>query len=501
VQIVRTYWDKTVNRPRQKVLCNLGRLDTMIANGNLVSIANKLLEAAGKLEALEEAKAHQMGFWGPSYLFYRLWSECGLKDFFDRLTRKLNLPYDLSQVLFELVLQRIVESGSKLSWFEHFRENHWFDWDRSELHHYYQAMDVLIEHKEELERCLFSQGRDLFTPRPTLVFFDTTSSYFEGESCELSAFGYSKDKRPDRQQVVIGVAVDERGIPLYHQVWEGNELDREAFLETVKVLKKNFGIERVILVADRGCVSEAVLNWLKEEGLEYIVGVRLRRFKKAEEVLSRAGRYSKVRENLLVKEVKLKDERYILCYNPEEAQREEAKRNEILEALSEKAKNAKSLIGNRGYKRYIKPQGFEIDWEKVKQEAQYDGKWILKTNTGLTSKEVALAYKDLWMVERVFRELKEVLKLRPIYHWKARRVKAHICICFLALYLERQLMVRLKAPDNWGHQKIVRALKALKRVEIEKNGKRYRIRTEIPTETVEIIRQAGFGIPARVEVV
>ncbi len=119
----------------------------------------------------------------------------------------------------------------------------------------------------------------------------------------------------------------------------------------------------------------------------------------------------------------------------------------------------------------------------------------------LTSKEVALAYKDLWMVERVFRELKEVLKLRPIYHWKERRVRAHICICFLALYLERQLMRRLKDPDNWRHQRVVRALKALKRVEIEKNGKRYRIRTNIPSQTVELMRQAGFGIPSRVEVV
>ncbi|MBW1735842.1 MAG: IS1634 family transposase [Deltaproteobacteria bacterium] len=501
VQIVRTYWDKTVGRPRQKVLCTLGRLDKMTEDGNLVSIANKLLEAAGKLEAMQEAEAHQMGFWGPSYLFFRLWQDCGLKELFDKLTRRLKLPYDLSQVLFELVLQRMVESGSKLGWFETFRESHWFDWQGAELHHYYQAMDVLIRHKEEIEKYLYFKDRDLFTPRPSLVFFDTTSTYFEGSRCELSDYGYSRDRRPDREQVLIGVALDERGMPLYHQVWEGGKVDRDAFLETVRVLKGAFGVQRVILVADRGCVSTGVIEWLEQEGLEYILGMRLRGFRRAEEVLCRAGRYSEVRDDLLVKEVKVDGERYLLCYNPQEAEREARKREEILRGLYEKVREGKALVGNRGYRRYLKPQSFEIDEEKVQKEARYDGKWILRTNTGLCGREVALAYKDLWKVERVFRELKEVLALRPIYHWKERRVRAHVFICFLALYLERYLMVKLGEPEDWGHSRVVRALKKLKRAEVEVGGRRYRVRTEIPDETVELLRRAGYGIPPRVEVV
>jgi len=130
VQIVRTYWDNTVKRPRQKVLCTLGRLDKLTESGNLESIAQKLLEAAGKEYALEEAKAHQMGFWGPTYVFYRFWKECGLDRFFERIAREKRLSFNLSRVLFELVLQRIVEGGSKLSWFEDFRDSYWFDWEK-----------------------------------------------------------------------------------------------------------------------------------------------------------------------------------------------------------------------------------------------------------------------------------------------------------------------------------------------------------------------------------
>jgi len=232
------------------------------------------------------------------------------------------------------------------------------------------------------------------------------------------------------------------GFPVAHQVFPGDMADIDTFRACIKDVKGKFSIDRVILVADRGMISQKLLKEIEEAGLSYIVGMRMRKLKNMTEVLSCPGRYQKVAENLRVKEVVHQGERYIVCFYPEEAKKDQLARKEMLTILARKLKNGpKQLVGNRGFRRFLKIQGaaVTIDQERVSREARFDGKYVLKTSTALVPSEVAQSYQSLWQVERAFRELKSGLELRPIYHWKEARVQGHIMVCFLALILETAL--------------------------------------------------------------
>lgn len=218
-------------------------------------------------------------------------------------------------------------------------------------------------------------------------------------------------------------------------------------------LKECFGVANITLVADRGMVGEKNRGALEKAGFSYILGVKMRLEKKAmKEVLSRAGRFREVSGNLKVKEVRHEGKRYIVCVNPEEAKKDAFHRAAILVALEDKLKNgAKTLVGNSGYRRYLKIEkgSVTIDAAKVKQEARYDGKWVLITSTELSADEVALKYKDLWQVKTLFWTVKDVLATRPIYHQGDATIQGHVFISFLTLYLLKELRAQLGGACGW----------------------------------------------------
>ena len=222
-----------------------------------------------------------------------------------------------------------------------------------------------------------------------------------------------------------------------------------------------------------------------------------------EGVLSRGGRYHKVNDNLMVKEVRHGGRRYIVCYNPEEGERDRLAREEMVQRLKEKIRERglKGLIGNRGYRRYLKVDGssVEIDREALEREARYDGKYVLQTNTEMGAEEVALGYKGLWQVERAFRELKSTLELRPIYHWTEQRIRGHIMVCFLAFLLEVVLRKRLKECGcEESYRDLMIDLENLKAVELEVGGKRYVVRTDLEGKAYEVFKAVGLRPPGKV---
>lgn len=199
-------------------------------------------------------------------------------------------------------------------------------------------------------------------------------------------------------------------------------------------------------------VSKELLDELDKSRIEYIVGMRLRKAKDVGEVLKTGGRYKVVSENLKVKEVWHEADRYIVCHNPVQAEHDRQARQEIIEKLEKQIKEngLKSLVGNSGYRRYLllkKDAVVGIDRQALEEEARYDGKYVLRTNSQLDTDQVALAYKDLWRVEQAFREIKSSLDLRPFYHWKDSRVRGHIMVCFLALVLESTLRRKMLARN------------------------------------------------------
>jgi transposase len=394
------------------------------------------------------------------------------------------------------------------------------------LHHLYRTMGFLGEplapvaedascfdlrtRKDLIEEALFARRRDLFSD-VELVFFDTTSIYFEGEGGEsIGQRGHSKDHRPDLKQLVVGMVLDDAGNPLCSTMWPGNTTDVSSLAPVVERLQEHFGIQRVCIVADRGMISAASIAEIESRGWLYILGVRMRRTKEArEEVLSRPGRYQEVHPKsadakapspLAVKEVWVDERRYIVCRNDDQATKDAADRLAIVAALVEALKRGdKSLIGNNGFRRFVtgSRSRWRVDENKVAEEARYDGKWILRTNTNLSAREVALKYKQLWTVEAIFRTMKSQLDTRPIFHKTDDTIRGHVFCSFLALVLRKALQDRLEAKGHgrlqWAH--ILDDLDGLQEIEMTVGDKPYRLRTETKGTLSAVFSACGVALP------
>jgi len=318
--------------------------------------------------------------------------------------------------------------------------------------------------------------------------------------------GYSRDRRPDLPQLVLCVAVDRHGWPVAWEVLPGNTADKVAFVKVINTLRSRFKIRNVVVVADRGMLSKDALALLadhREAPFDFIIGCRMRRQKEVSEaVLGRAGRFKTVAANLEVKEVDVDGRRYVVCRNPEVAKKDAATRQALLERLESKlSRSPKSLIGNKGYKRFLKMSrgSLKIDQAAVTADARLDGKFVLRTNTTLPTEEVACTYKSLWRVERTFREEKSTLEMRPLYHHSDDNSVGHIVAAFLALRLEVDLQRRLdEAGIDVSWPDLMRDLSKVQAVYLDLDGQAYRIRTDLAGSAHHAFRAAGVRPPLRV---
>jgi transposase len=537
LQIVENRWEK--GRSRQRVLATVGRLDRLQASGQL----DGLLQSGAKFaESVMVLAAHRRGEApeiqtrriGPALIFQRLWSELHIPQVIERLLAGRSFELAVERILFLTVLHRLFDSGSDRSCLLVWKKDYGIPGiEAVELHHIYRAMAWLGEPlpedgqagatpfaprctKDLFEEALFDRRRDLFS-HLDLVFFDTTSIYFEGEGgVELGQYGHSKDHRPDCKQMVVGVILDGQGRPLCCELWPGNVTDVKTLIPVVDRLRERFRIRSICIVADRGMISRDTIGKLQsvEPKVHFILGARLRNVKEIyEDVLSRGGRYREVRgprqkrsdpSPLKVKEVRVAERRYVVCLNDEQAEKDRADRDAIVAALREQLKRGdKSLVGNKGYRKYLRTQGpkFTIDEAKVKREERFDGKWVLQTDLEeLSAEETALQYKQLWMVEDVFRTAKTLLRTRPIFHKCDETIRGHVFCSFLALLLRKELQDRLEAQGErleWAE--VLRDLEALQSTEVEAQGKRFRLRSDLADTTAAVFRAAGVAIPPNVQ--
>ncbi len=534
LQIVENRWEQ--GKVRQRVIASLGRLDRLLQSGSL----DALLESASRLsESLMLLSAHGRGELsgvvnrriGPSLVFGRLWKRLGLDQVIGSLLRERSFEFDLERAVFLTVLHRLVDPGSDRAaekWKQACRIE---GAEQLQLHHLYRAMHWLGEPLPEREqggrtpfapRCtkdlieerLFQRRRDLFTSLD-LVFFDTTSIFFEGSGGEtLGERGYSRDHRPDLAQMVVGVVIDSQGVPLCCEMWPGSTADVKALIPVVDRLRKRFLIEKVCIVADRGMLSQQTLDELESEQRrwDYILGVRMRKMRQGgREVLSRPGRFREVRPArskskdpapLKVKNVELEGQRFIVCLNEEQARSDAAMRQAVVESLREKLRgSAKKLVGNKGYRKFLKRKAgsFQLDEEKVRAEARYDGKWVVRTSLDLPAEEVALKYKQLWMVEDMMRSIKSVLQTRPVFHRTDEAIRGHVFCSFLALVLRKELQDRLeKAGRCLQWDDVIRDLDRLEEIEVESKGKRLLLRTDACGVSGIVCQAAGVALPPNV---
>lgn len=536
LQIVENRWEG--GRTKQRVLVTLGRADELVASGGLDALLTSGSRFSEKLLILQ---AHAAGEFpgtrtrhlGPALVFERLWRESGCQAVLDELLAERSFEFPVERLIFLAVLQRLFDPGSDRACFE-WKDDYLVDGvEELSLHHSYRAMawlgEVLPEADQEaampwaprcvkdmVEERLFARRRDLFTDLE-LVFFDTTSIYFEGEGGEtLGQRGHSKDKRPDLKQMVVGAVIDQEGRPICCELWPGNTADVKTLIPVAERMKRRFGIERICLVADRGMIQKKTLDELEERGWPYILGARMRTWKEVREtVLSRAGRYREVHPErtatsdpspLRVKEVRIDERRYVVCLNPEQERKDAADREAILAALEEQLRQGpKSLVGNRGFRKYLRGNSgaFAIDEAKIRQEARYDGKWVLRTNTELDAAQVALKYKQLWMVEDLFRSLKSVLQVRPVWHKTDATIRGHVFCSFLALVLRAELARRLdeNGEQRLEWQQILRDLKRLQLTEIDARGQRFLLRSEAEGTIATVCRAVGVALPPTIQAV
>ena len=521
---------------RQRVLGTLGRLDVLQRTGGLDALMVSMQRFSEKLSVLGAVHGNDITTSasckiGPALIAERLWRGLGIGEVLGALLGGRKFEFPVERAVFITVLHRLFAPGSD-------RQAHlWMAGHRIEgageidLHHFYRAMAWLGEPlgpdeqdgatpfaprctKDLIEERLFARRRDLFTGLD-LVFLDTTSIYFEGEGGEcLGRYGKSKDHRPDRKQMVVAVVLDSDGNPVCSEMWPGNTTDVTTLVPVVERLRMRFAIGNICIVADRGMISAATMKRIEELEWKYILGVRLRNVKKVRrEVLGRAGRYHEVTPKssnakapapLKVKQVILDGRRYVVCLNDDQAKKDRHDRQAIVAALREAMKRGdKSLVGNKGYRRYLKKpaEHFAIDDAKIKQEARYDGKWVLTTNTNLTPAETALKYKQLWMVESIFRSMKSLLRTRPVYHKCDETIRGHVWCSFLALVLRKELQDRLgrkgadagEPPVEWAD--IVRDLAGLAETEITVGAKRYLVRTAARPAAVKAFQACGVALP------
>lgn len=499
VQLVHNYWDPKSRQSRSRILCHFGprdELDLDALRRLIQSLARYLPpEEGARLSgetgvSFEFLGARKLG--GP-WVLEGLWRQLGIDRALGRLLEQRGYQAPVERLLFALVANRCLAPSSKLAMEHWVPQEAWIPGlPEVEVHQLYRAMDFLLEAHDEVQRELFFAVANLFNPSAPLraglevdvLFFDTTTSYFEIEGEEedpegLRKRGYNKDHRPDLAQVVIGFAVTRDGIPVRCWVWPGNTADQNV-VEEVKRDLNTWKLGRVLVVLDTGFNSAENRRVLRGAGDAYIAGEKLRLGSdgKPPAVLSRAGRFRWLEDGpsagsgqaLGVKVVVVErgtagERRFVIVHNPEEAERDRQKREEIaaeverrLRALGDlggepHTRAACDLRSHPVFGRYVRQTrngGLALNQRKLCTEEKLDGKFLLSTNESqLSAEEVARGYKELWRVERVHRDLKHTVDIRPTYHRLEDRIRAHVLLCWLGLVLIR--LAEQRTGWSWHH--------------------------------------------------
>jgi hypothetical protein len=553
LQLVHNDWDPAARTSRTKILYSFGRTDQVdtAAIERLIVSLSRLLDPAAALRATAGSDLSFISSrpLGGTDVLDGLWRRLGIDTAMTRLLakRRGNAPFE--RVLFALVANRALAPSSKLAaadWISH--DVHIDGLPETSDDACYRAMDWLHDVREHLERAVFSQVANLLNLEVDLLFFDTTSTYFEledpdspvarddhgtplpegategadsdsgtgepgGESTRVGfrTYGKSKDSRDDLPQIVIGMAVTRDGIPVRVWCWPGNTAD-SALIRQVKDDMRDWTLARIVWVADRGFSSEANRRYLRQGDHAYIIGEKLRSDSpEIKAALSRQGRYTEIAENMRVKEVRVSDtERFVICHNPDGATRDAHIREQLVAQLEELITGSDSLpvmkrgelrgkISTKpGLHRYLRvtPGGLlRVDKAKIKNEANLDGKYLLRcSDPHLSAADIALGYKQLLEVERGWRDMKQILDLRPVYHRLEERIRAHVLLCWLALLLIR--VIETRTGQTWHH--VRRDLDRLHAVTFTGPTGMFRQRTDPTKPQTDLYARLDLPLPKKI---
>jgi hypothetical protein len=552
LQLAHNEWDAATKTSRPKVLYSFGREDALdrAVIERLVASLCRLLEPGAALAATTAAGLQFVSSraFGGAWVLDQMWRRLGIDKVMTTLLAGTRRDAGTERVLFALVANRALAASSKL---------HAAGWVGHSVHidrlpettddACYRAMDWLHEVAPQLEQQVFGRVANLLNLEVDLLFFDTTSTYFEideadepvvrdargridptgsadgdgnarpdaedgeGTTIGFRTHGKSKDHRGDLPQIVIGMAVTRDGIPVRVWCWPGNTGDAKL-IRQVKTDMRDWTLTRIVWVGDRAFSSAANRRALRAGDHHYILGEKLRgESAEAKAALSRQGRYATVAANLRVKEVKLGDgERFVICHNPEAADRDATIRQRLVAHLTDMIDGSDKLTATKraelrgvistkpGLNRYLRttPGGLlRVDQTAITNEEKLDGKYLLRaTDPTMSTQDIALGYKQLYEVERGWRSLKTELDLRPVYHRLEDRIRAHVILCWLALLLVR--VIETTTGATW-HQ-LREHLDELHIGTFTAAAGTYRQRTELTKPQRDILAKLNLTPPKKI---
>ena len=464
LQLVDSQWDPKKGYSVQRLLLNVARVDKMDQKTKkmLMNIADGILKVLGMRivdgQVIPDLKKTGEKYcWGMVLLVDAIWKMFRFDKILKKIERKRKIEFSLERAIFFIVTARLYGYISENS------VNRWIDkvygFARSglELHHLYRSLDILSDEWIKVERILQDRVMDLFNSEVDLMFIDTTSLIYWGSGDSICHRGNSKQKRSDKKQVIIGIAIL-CGLPVGIEVTEGNTADIDVMRKMIKNFSMRFSIGDVCIVSDCTMVSIDDLRDYRIDGLSYLVGARLNEKvvrEKVEEFRAAPSSWTKVREKdkaknqeeIYAREFDLSDEKLIVVLDKGTEQYDKDTRKRIIEKLrSKEGKDMKELVRNKGYKRYlVKGSKIKIDTKKIESSSLLDGIWVVKTNRNFsTLKEAVEKYKELSIIERCFRELKNYINVSPIYHRANSRIEGHIYASFLSLVVDFALLKMIK---------------------------------------------------------
>jgi transposase len=516
VSVVEAYRDKESGTTRHRVLFNLGRLDKIKDNPSFQKLLINLETLSGiknrvNLDGVEEGNLFNYG-----YVVYRkLWERLRLTELLQSIKDNTHIQFDLNTSTFLMVVEHLLRPDSKLGTYD--KQNRYLNFPYSDLNHLYRSLDILEEHKEEIEDYLFNKEKSLFNMNVDVVFYDVTTFRFESVKKDtLRDFGFSKENRVNEVQVVLGLLIDMNGRPIGYELFPGNTFEGKTLEASLDKLSERFGIRRVIIVADRGLNSKLNLKRIKEKGYDYIVSSRIKSMRKEiqETILNGEGYITvkeksgteegealdKDRDNLNPQEeifkyklidyvntvrdednklVNLK-EKLLVTYSRERAEKDREDRARLIEKAEKLLKNIWTINGSlkRGGRKYLKEtnkMNWELDRDAISKDEMFDGYYAIEVSrTDMDVEDILSAYHNLWKIEESFRIMKSTLEVRPVFHWTEKRIKGHFVVCFLSFLLERTLELMLKENNiNASPERIKEALNSLNIALFEIDKKKY----------------------------
>ena len=533
--LAESVWNADAKRPEARVVHNFGRADQVerAALQRLVNSINRVLDAGESLarntQDIPEIDIERVFELGVVLAARALWEELGIGEAIRDCTARaaLTAPHEIA--LFAMAANRLDDPVSKLACVERWLPDIAWLPDAAGLavDQCYRALDFLVVWSDQIERDVFLRAADLFGLDVDLIFYDTTTAYFEIDEPDenerefagrlyapLRRRGHSKEGRDNQPQVIIALAVTRDGMPVRSWVLPGDTAD-VATVARIKDDLRAWRLGRCLFVGDAGMYSADNLAALSRGLGRYILAVPMRKVKDIEiEVLTRPGRYKQVADNLQVKEVWVGDgerrKRYVLCLNPHEAERERQHRAQLLRELDaeltlleqredDHPKAACALMASRRFGRYLsadwrgRPQ---LDLAKIKAAEKFDGKFVVISNDDtLSAEDIALGYKGGWIIESCFRRMKQTgLEVRPMFHWTPRRIEAHVKLCVLALQVQRAAEIRCAQP--WA--RIAHTLGQLKAVRYRSDSRTIVQRTKTTAALAETLKKLGIPMPKQI---